>query len=137
MVAGMASFKVMRLHSEMGRRVSRFEEARLDDLDAGDVVIRWQYAAVNYKDARAVTGEGNVVKRFPCIVAASNSTKFREGDVVTVQGGAEFGIGHDGAYAEYARVPAEWVYRVTGDFDSFSVVALGIAAYTAALCNSK
>jgi putative YhdH/YhfP family quinone oxidoreductase len=137
----METFKVIRLHSEMGHRVSRFEEARLDDFDAGDVVIRPQYAAVNYKDARAVTGEGNVVKRFPCIpgievggiVAASNSTKFREGDVVTVQGGPEFGIRHDGAYSEYVRVPAEWVHLVTGGFDSFSVVALGIATYTAAV----
>jgi len=137
----MDSFKVIRLHSENGHRVSRVEETRLDELDPGDVVIRSQYAAVNYKDARAVTGAGNVVKRFPCIpgievggiVAASRSPKFREGDVVTVQGGPEFGIRHDGAYAEYVRVPAEWVHAVTGGFDSFSVVALGIAAYTAAV----
>ena len=137
----MDSFKVIRLHSENGHRVSRVEDTRLDELDPGDVVIRSQYAAVNYKDARAVTGAGNVVKRFPCIpgievggiVAASKSPKFREGDVVTVQGGPEFGIRHDGAYSEYVRVPAEWVHPVTGGFDSFSVVALGIAAYTAAV----
>ncbi|MSQ88535.1 MAG: acryloyl-CoA reductase [Betaproteobacteria bacterium] len=137
----MTTFKVVRLHNENGHRVSRLEESRLDDLDPGDVVIRSQYAAVNYKDARAVTGVGNVVKRLPCIpgievggiVASSKSPKFREGDVVTVQGGAEFGIRHDGAYSEFVRVPAEWVYPVSGGFDSFSVVALGIAAYTAAV----
>jgi NADPH2:quinone reductase len=137
----MESFKVVRLHNENGHRVSRFEEAGLDDLDPGDVVIRSQYAAVNYKDARAVTGAGNVVKRFPCIpgvevsgiVTASRSPKFREGDVVTVQGGAEFGIRHDGAYSEFVRVPAEWAHPVGGGFDSFSVIALGLAAYTAAV----
>lgn len=137
----MEPFKVVRLHEENGQRVSRVEEARLEDLDPGDVVIRSQYAAVNYKDARAVTGVGNVVKRFPCIpgvevagiVAASRSSKFREGDAVTVQGGPEFGIRHDGAYAEFVRVPAEWVHPVTAGFDGFSVVALGLAAYTAAV----
>lgn len=137
----MEKFKVVRLHNEDGRRVSRVEEARIDDLDMGDVVIRSQYAAVNYKDARAVTGAGNVVKRFPCIpgievggtVLSSTSTRFREGDAVTVQGGPEFGIRHDGAYSEIVRVPAEWVHPVGDGFDTFSAVALGIAAYTAAV----
>ena len=137
----MEKFKVVRLYNENGRRLSRVEEASIDDLDAGDVVIRSQYAAVNYKDARAVTGAGNVVKRFPCIpgievggtVLSSTSPKFREGDAVTVQGGPEFGIRHDGAYSEVVRVPAEWVHPVGEGFDAFSAVALGLAAYTAAV----
>jgi acrylyl-CoA reductase (NADPH) len=137
----MESFKVVRLYNENGRRASRVEESRLQDLDAGEVVIRARHAAVNYKDARAVTGAGNVVKRFPCIpgievagpVLQSSDPRFREGDLVTVQGGQEFGIRHDGAYSEVVRVPAAWVHPVGAGFDAFSVVALGIAAYTAAV----
>ncbi len=134
-------FKAVRLYQEDGRRVSRVVSQTLDDLDPGEVVIRAQYAAVNYKDARAVTGVGNVVKRFPCvpgvevsgIVASSTHAEFREGDAVTVQGGREFGIRHDGAFAEFVRVPGDWVGRVGEGFDAFDAVALGIAAYTSAV----
>jgi len=115
-------------------------EQTLDDLDPGEVVIKAKYAAVNYKDARAVSGAGNVVKRYPCVpgvevsgaVVSSAHPAFRAGDAVTVQGGQEFGIRHDGAYSEYVRVPASWVAQIPEGFDEFDVVALGIGAYTAA-----
>jgi alcohol dehydrogenase len=134
-------FEAVRLFQEGGRRVSRMIEQSLDDLDAGEVVIRSQYAAVNYKDARAVSGAGNVIKRFPCVpgievagrVIASTSAAFREGDAVTVQGGQAFGIRHDGAFSEVVRVPAAWVTPLPAGFDTRDVVALGIGAYTSAL----
>ncbi|MFM9882741.1 MAG: acryloyl-CoA reductase [Burkholderiales bacterium] len=137
----MPKFKAVRLFNESGRRLSREVMLDIDDLDPGDVVIKTRYAAVNFKDARAVSGEGNVIKRFPCIpgiemsgvVASSADSRLREGDRVTVQGGAEFGIRHDGAYAEYVRVPAAWAHPVTAEFDAFTTMALGIGAYTSSV----
>jgi acrylyl-CoA reductase (NADPH) len=134
-------FKAVRLYNEDGKRVSRMVTLGVNELDAGEVVIKAKYAAINYKDARAVTGAGNVVKRFPCIpgievsgtVISSASPAFREGETVTVQGGREFGIQHDGAFGEYVRVPAGWVARLPDGFDERDVVALGIGAYTSAL----
>jgi len=134
-------FNAVRLFSEGDRRISRVVEQSVDDLDPGEVVIRSQFAAVNYKDARAVSGAGNVIKRFPCIpgievsgvVAASASPDYHEGDLVTVQGGQEFGIRHDGAFSEVVRVPAAWVARIPPGFDAYDVVALGIGAYTSAV----
>jgi alcohol dehydrogenase len=134
-------FKALRLYNEDGRRVSRMLEQTLDDLDPGEVVIKAQYAAVNYKDARAVTGVGKVISRYPCIpgvevagtVVESASTAFRAGDAVTVQGGRDFGMRRDGAYSEYVRVPAAWIGRIPEGTDSFEVVAMGMAAYTSAL----
>jgi acrylyl-CoA reductase (NADPH) len=135
------SFTALRLFQEDGMRRSRYVPQQLADLDPGDVVIATRYAAVNYKDARAVSGAGNVIKRFPCVpgiemsgeVLSSSSSRFRPGDLVTVQGGANFGIRHDGAYSEQVRVPAEWVAPIPVGFDPWDVVALGIAAYTSAL----
>jgi putative YhdH/YhfP family quinone oxidoreductase len=129
------------LYDEAGRRVSRRVTLSIDDLDAGDVVIRSRYAAVNYKDARAVCGIGNVVTRFPCIpgvevsgtVVASQDERFRAGDVVVVQGGREFGSRRDGAFSQYVRVPGAWVRPIGAGFDAFDAIALGIAALTAAL----
>jgi putative YhdH/YhfP family quinone oxidoreductase len=134
-------FNAIRLFNENGQRVSRVMRQTLDDLDPGEVVIESRYAAVNYKDARAVSGAGNVVKRFPCVpgievsgtVVSSSSDRFRAGDAVTVQGGQEFGIRHDGAYAERVRVPAAWVSPIPAGFDLRDVVALGIGAYTSAV----
>ena len=134
-------FRALRLYDEDGRRVSRMIEQTIDDLDPGSVVIKSQYAAVNYKDARAVTGVGKVVSRYPCIpgvevagtVVESADPAFRPGDVVTVQGGREFGMRRDGGYSEYVRVPGEWIGRVPEGTDPFESVAMGLAAYTSAL----
>lgn len=134
-------FKALRLHSEEGRRFSRMEEITLEQLAPGEVVIRSEYAAVNYKDARAVTGVGNVVSRFPCVpgievagtVFASADPAFCPGDRVTVQGGRDFGMRRDGAYSEYVRVPASWVGRIPPNSDGFEMVGMGLAAYTSAV----
>lgn len=134
-------FKAVRLYSEGGQRVSRMVEQTLADLDPGEVVIKSQFAAVNYKDARAVTGVGNVISRFPCIpgvevagtVVESADPAFRAGDRVTVQGGREFGMRRDGAYSEYVRVPAAWIGRVPEGSDAFDMVGMGLAAYTSAV----
>ncbi|MDB5943586.1 MAG: hypothetical protein JWQ13_3152 [Ramlibacter sp.] len=134
-------FNAIRLFNEDGKRVSRMVEQTLSDLDPGDVVIKSRYAAVNYKDARAVTGVGNVISRFPCVpgvevagtVVESADPSFRPGDVVTVQGGRDFGMRRDGGYSEYVRVPAAWVGRVPEGSDGFDMVGMGLAAYTSAL----
>ena len=134
-------FKALRLYNEDGKRVSRMVEQSIDDLDPGSVVIRSEYAAVNYKDARAVTGVGKVVSRYPCVpgvevagtVVESADRSFRAGDKVTVQGGRDFGMRRDGGYSEYVRVPAEWIGRVPAGTDPFESVAMGLAAYTSAL----
>lgn len=113
------TFNAIRQYLEDGQCISRLVEQTLDDLDPGEVVIKTQFAAVNYKDARAVMGVGNVLGRLPCIpgvemagaVVESSHTDFKIGDLVTVQGGRDFGMKRDGAYSEYVRVPAKWIGR--------------------------
>ena len=134
-------FRALRLYSEDGKRVSRMVEQSIDDLDPGNVVIRSEYAAVNYKDARAVTGVGKVISRYPCVpgvevagtVVESADPSFCAGDKVTVQGGRDFGMRRDGGYSEYVRVPGEWIGRVPEGTGLFESVAMGLAAYTSAL----
>ena len=60
-------FKSIKLYEESGQRVSRMIEQTLEDLAPGDIVIQSQYAAVNYKDARAVTGVGKVLSNLPAV----------------------------------------------------------------------
>ena len=135
------TFKAIRQYLEGDKKISRLVDQTIDDLDPGEVVIKTQFAAVNYKDARGVMGVGNVIGRFPCIpgiemagtVVESSHPDFKTGDLVTVQGGRDFGMKRDGAYSEYVRVPAKWIGRIPVGMDSFEAVAMGLAAYTSAV----
>ena len=115
-------------------------EATLDDLTPGEVVIRSAYSSVNYKDALAATGTGKILRRFPLIggidvsgtVESSRDPRFAAGDGVLVTG-YELGVSHDGGYAEYVRVPADWVVPLPQGLSPFEAMALGTAGFTAAL----
>ncbi len=134
-------FKAFRVHTVDDRPVCRFEQLTLDDIDPGPVVIRNAFSAVTYKDAMAARGVGkNVRTDRPCVtgvdlsgvVVASADSRFREGDRVAVTN-YKLGTEHDGAYAEYARVPADWVVPLPGDLSLFEAMALGTSGLTAAL----
>ena len=43
------------------------------------------------------------------------------------------GVAHDGGYAEYARVPADWVVPRPDGLSARDAMALGTAGFTAAL----
>jgi putative YhdH/YhfP family quinone oxidoreductase len=136
----MAKFKVYRLR-EKDRKVSAaFEQATIDDLDAGEVVIRVAYSCVNYKDALAATGAGRIVRRFPCIggvdlsgtVLESSDARFKKGDAV-IGTSYDIGVAHDGGYAEYARLKADWLVPMPKGMTLFDAMALGTAGFTAGL----
>jgi acrylyl-CoA reductase (NADPH) len=109
-------------------------------LDPGDVVVRLDYASVNYKDALAATGKGRIIRRFPCvggidasgIVERSDSPRFQAGDEVIVHSHG-FGVSHHGGYAEWARAPADWVNRIPAGLTRLDAATIGVAGYTAAL----
>lgn len=137
----MEKFKAFRVHTVDQRPVCRFEQLSLDDIDDGPVVIRVAYSAITYKDAMAARGVGkNVRTDRPCVtgvdlsgtVVRSADPRFEEGDRVAVTN-YQLGTYHDGAYADYARVPAEWVVRLPDTLSLFEAMVLGTSGLTAAL----
>lgn len=136
----MATFRAYRIFDEGGKSSGRFVEVSLDDLDPGEVVIKTHFSGVNYKDALAATGAGKVIRRFPCVggidvsgvVESSSDARFKAGDKVLVTG-YDMGVAHDGGFAEYARVPADWVVPLPSNLSLFEAMALGTAGFTAAL----
>jgi NADPH2:quinone reductase len=136
----MKSFRAFRIHEEEQKIVARFEELTLDDLSPGDVVVRVTYSGINYKDALAATGAGRILRRYPLVggidfagvVESSTDARFRRGENVLVTGSA-LSETHDGGYAEYARVPADWLIPMPQGLDPRSAMALGTAGFTAAL----
>jgi putative YhdH/YhfP family quinone oxidoreductase len=123
---------------------AEFVECTLDDLDPGEVVVRVAYSDVNYKDALAATGKGRILLRPSCIggidlsgtVISSTDPRFAKGDPVLVVG-HELGVKHHGGYAEYARVPANWVVKLPQDLSLWEAMAFGTAGYTAGLAIGK
>ena len=136
----MSSFSAYRIFEEGGKTSGRFVELSLEDLDPGEVVIQARYSSLNYKDALAATGAGKVIRRFPCVggidvcgvVTSSSDARFKAGDKVLVTG-YDMGVAHDGGFAEYVRVPADWVVPLPQGLTMFEAMAIGTAGFTAAL----
>ena len=136
----MESFRALRVHQIDGRIVPRLDQLTLDDLSPGNVVIRGEYSSINYKDALATTGKGRILRRFPLVagvdiagtVVSSGDERFKPGDVVAVHGCGQSET-HDGGFAEYARVPGDWVNKLPAGIDTRTAMGLGTAGFTAAL----
>jgi acrylyl-CoA reductase (NADPH) len=136
----MTTFNAYRIFEEGGKSAARFVELTLEDLDPGEMVIRTHFSGVNYKDALAATGAGKVIRRFPCVggidvsgvVESSQDARFKAGDRVLVTG-YDMGVAHDGGFAEFVRVPADWVVPLPVSLSLFDAMAFGTAGFTAAL----
>jgi putative YhdH/YhfP family quinone oxidoreductase len=136
----MEKFKVYRLREADKKVSAAFEQSSVDELDKGEVVIKVACSSVNYKDALAATGKGRIIRRFPCIggidlsgtVVESASSKFKPGDAV-IATSYDIGVAHDGGFAEYARVPADWVLALPKGLSLQDAMALGTAGFTAGL----
>ena len=63
----MQTFKAYRTFEQDKVVSSRFVDLSLDDLDAGDVVIRTKYSTINYKDALSYGGAGKIMRKFPTV----------------------------------------------------------------------
>ncbi|NNF60100.1 MAG: oxidoreductase [Gammaproteobacteria bacterium] len=133
-------FTAFRIHDEGGTVAGRFEQIGLDDLAAGDVVIKVACSGINYKDALAATGAGRILRKYPLVggidlagtVVSSDDERYQSGDDVLVTG-CGLSETHDGGYAEYARVPGDWVIPLPAGLDAWHAMCIGTAGFTAAL----
>jgi acrylyl-CoA reductase (NADPH) len=133
-------FRAFRLFEEDGKVQGRVVSATLDELSAGDVVLKSACSSVNYKDALAGTGAGKIIRRFPLIggidvagtVTSSSDARFGDGQPVLVTG-FDLGVAHDGGYAGVARLPADWVVPIPSGLNAWEAMAIGTAGFTAAL----
>ncbi len=99
------------------------------DLGEGDVLVQVAYSSVNYKDALAASGKMGQVARISPLVPGIDLA----GDG-KIAHGYDLGVAHHGGYAEYARVPADWIVPLPDGLTERQAMAIGTAGYTAALC---
>ena len=110
------------------------------DLPPGEVLIRVEWTAINFKDAMVTRPGNRVARRFPLVpgvelagsVEESASPVCKAGQRVLVQG-YDLGVAHNGGFAGYARVPAEWVVPLPDALSCRSAAIIGLAGFTALL----
>ncbi|HEY3029811.1 MAG TPA: MDR family oxidoreductase [Bradyrhizobium sp.] len=136
----MGTFKAIRIDKAdkgTAAALTQFDEAELME---GDVTVRVEWSALNYKDGLAVTGKAPVVRRFPMIagidlagtVDQSSHPQWKAGDKV-ISTGWGMGETHLGAYAEKARVKGDWLVRLPAGMSTREAMAIGTAGFTAML----
>ncbi|MDX7990331.1 acrylyl-CoA reductase (NADPH) [Xenorhabdus littoralis] len=120
--------------------------ASIQDIDAsrlpsGDVTVDIHWSTLNYKDARAITGKGKIIRQFPMIpgidfsgvVHHSEDPRFHVGQHVLLTG---WGVGetHWGGLAEQAKVSGDWLIPLPQGLSTRQTMIIGTAGFTAMLC---
>lgn len=136
----MERFEAYRIEQEgkMGR--GDIVPVSLDSLDEGDLLVRVQYAGVNYKDALAGTGRGQIVRRFPCIggieavgvVEQSGTADLPAGTTVILHGYG-LGVERDGGLSPWLRVPGAFATKLPKGLTALEAAAIGVAGHTVAM----
>ena len=127
-----------------GTYTRRIAEKSLDDLPAGEVLVRVHYSSLNYKDGLSATGHRGVTKRYPHtpgvdaagVVEESLSEAFQPGDQVIVTS-YDLGMNTPGGFGQYIRVPAGWVVPLPENLSPKESMAYGSAGLTAGFCIFK
>jgi acrylyl-CoA reductase (NADPH) len=139
------SFKAMVVQKKPAGTYSRqIAEKSLDDLPAGEVLVRVHYSSLNYKDGLSATGHRGVTKRYPHtpgvdaagVVEESLSEAFQPGDQVIVTS-YDLGMNTPGGFGQYIRVPAGWVVPLPENLSPKESMAYGSAGLTAGFCIFK
>nr|WP_320118686.1 YhdH/YhfP family quinone oxidoreductase [uncultured Marinifilum sp.] len=133
-------FKALRIYEEEGKFIRGIEKLKIEDLPSGDVIVKVKYSSLNFKDALSVTGNKGVTREYPHtpgidaagVVESSASDKFKAGDKVIVTS-YDLGMNTDGGFAEYIRVPEDWVVAMPQELDFKQAMIYGTAGFTAAL----
>lgn len=134
-------FKAVRIIESEEKKFEREIVSRnISDLPEGDVLINVKYSSLNYKDALSASGNKGVTRNYPHtpgidaagMVVESNSDKFKVGEQVLVTG-YDLGMNTSGGFAEYIRVPSEWVVKLPNGMSLKESMAYGTAGFTAAL----
>ena len=112
----------------------------LDDLPAGELVVKVHYSSLNFKDALSATGNPGVTRNFPHTpgidaageVVECSDGSFRVGDQVIVTS-YDLGMETDGGFGQMIRVPSKWALKLPDGLSLKESMMLGTAGLTAAM----
>lgn len=136
----MDAFKAIVIKEQGDEIIYGVEQTGEEQLSDGNVLVNVAYSSINYKDMLAVQKNAGVIRNYPMIpgidfsgtIVHTGDERFHEGQEVIVTG-FEMGMSHTGGFAEYARVPAEWIVPLPDGLSLKDAMVFGTAGFTAAL----
>jgi len=119
--------------------VKSIEIKDFSELPQNDTLIKVEYSALNYKDTLSANGHRGITRNYPHTpgidaageIIETGSSKFKAGDKVLVTG-YDLGMNTSGGFAEYIRVPADWIVPLPADVTTREAMIYGTAGFTAA-----
>lgn len=130
------------IRASKGEKAPQIEFVNITEADLmdGDVTVAVDYSTVNYKDGLALTGAAPIIRHWPLIpgidfsgkVEKSDNPNFKPGDRVVLNGWG-VGEGHNGGYAQKARVKGDWLVKLPDAISNEQAMAIGTAGYTSML----
>src|SRR5579863_1194569 len=123
---------------ESGKAHAAVTYKAIDELPAGDVLIRVAWSSLNYKDGLSASGHAGVTRKYPHVpgidaagtVVDSKSAQIKPGAEVLVTG-YDLGQNTWGGFGEYVRVPAGWVVPLPQGLTLRESMIYGTAGFTA------
>ena len=120
--------------------VRSIETRTLDELPAGDLLVKVHYSSLNYKDALSATGNPGVTREFPHTpgidaageVVSCTDGAFAPGDQVIVTS-YDLGMETDGGFGQLIRVPSQWALKLPKGLTLKESMMYGTAGLTAGL----
>lgn len=120
--------------------VRSIETRALDELPAGELVVKVHYSSLNFKDALSATGNPGVTREFPHTpgidaageVISCADDSFQPGDQVIVTS-YDLGMETDGGFGQLIRVPSKWALKLPQGLSIRESMMFGTAGLTAAL----
>ena len=136
----MDTFKAIVVKELQDQVIYGLEDVHMDALSEGEVLIKVAYSSINYKDMLAVQKNAGVIRNYPMIpgidlsgtVVSSTDSRYTEGQKVLVTGFGT-GVSHTGGFAEYARIPGDWIVPLPNNLTLKEAMVFGTAGFTASL----
>lgn len=136
----MDTFKAIVVKEQQDQVIYGLEDVHMDALSEGEVLIKVAYSSINYKDMLAVQKNAGVIRNYPMIpgidlsgtVVSSTDSRYTEGQKVLVTGFGT-GVSHTGGFAEYARIPGDWIVPLPNNLTLKDAMVFGTAGFTASL----
>jgi acrylyl-CoA reductase (NADPH) len=116
------------------------EQVSLDQISSDGVLIEVEWSSVNFKDGLASTTSGKISRLKPMIpgidiagtVVDAAGSEFVAGQKVIAHG-YDIGVARHGGYAQFVRVPAEWIMTLPDGLTTREAMVVGTGGFTSAL----
>ena len=116
------------------------EQVSLNQIAPDGVLIEVEWSSVNFKDGLASTTSGKISRLKPMIpgidiagtVVDAAGSDFVAGQKVIAHG-YDIGVARHGGYAQFVRVPAEWIMKLPDGLTTREAMVVGTGGFTSAL----